>query len=106
MSHIICYLATNASVILSFDISMLISKQVDYDSTLWREIFVSLVDDQITTVSFTFKNCFLIKLHKNDYVLFEYFSFKKTVSYLVTKADNQKFHWSIYTCTYYLCTKF
>ena len=50
---------TNVSVILSFDISMLISKHANYESSLWREIFISLVDNQITDVSFFLRRIYL-----------------------------------------------
>ena len=55
------FLATNASVILSFGISMLTSKNANYESSSWREIFISLVDDQITAVSLLVHDCTHVK---------------------------------------------
>ena len=43
-------------MILSFDISMLISKDASYESSSWKEIFISLIDNQTTAVSFAYKN--------------------------------------------------
>ena len=45
------FVATNISVILSFDVSSLKSANIDYEDTFWIDKFLFLVDNQITDVS-------------------------------------------------------
>ena len=45
------FLVTNASVVISFNLSNLKSTNIDYESTFWMDKFVILIDNQITNVS-------------------------------------------------------
>ena len=45
------FVATNISVILSFDVSSLKSANIDYEDKFWIDKFLVLVDIQITDVS-------------------------------------------------------
>lgn len=48
---IVGFVATNISVILSFNVSTLKSANIDYENTFWIDTFLDLVDNQISTVS-------------------------------------------------------
>lgn len=48
---IVSFVATNISVILSFNVSTLKSANIDYENTFWIDTFLDLVDNQISTVS-------------------------------------------------------
>ena len=45
------FVATNVSVIISFNVSTLKSANIDYGDAIWIDQFVVVVDNQITNVS-------------------------------------------------------
>ena len=45
------FVATNISVVISFNVSTLKSANIDYEDTFWIDMFLVVVDTQITKVS-------------------------------------------------------